>query len=349
MEQRRLGNTDLTVSVVCLGTMTWGEQNSEADGHAQLDHATAHGINFVDTAEMYAVPPREETYGRTEEIIGSWLKKTGRRDDIVLATKIASRSPRFPYVRPHIDKVPRLDPRSVREACEASLKRLQTDYIDLYQVHWPERATNFFGELRYHQRGDDGVPLEETLGAMADLVKEGKVRHIGLSNESAWGVMHALELYKTKGLPKVQSVQNPYSLLNRSYEVGLSEVSIREECGLLAYSPLGFGVLTGKYRNGAKPAGARLTLYGSAMTRYQSPEARAATESYLDLADKEGLDPAIMALAFCHRQPFLTSTIIGATSIPQLEVAIKSADVKLSNEVIKAIDAIDNRSPFPAP
>lgn len=349
MEKRKLGTTDIDVSVICLGTMTWGEQNTEADGHAQLDRALDAGINFIDTAEMYAVPPREETYGRTEDIIGTWLARTGRRSDIVLATKICSRSERFPYVRPHIDDVPRLDPQSVREAVDASLKRLQTDYIDLYQVHWPERPTNFFGQLRYKHREDpSAVPFEETLGALQEAVDAGKIRHIGLSNDTPWGIMHALALSDKKGLPRVQSVQNPYSLLNRSYEVGLAEVSIRETCGLLAYSPLAFGLLSGKYENGAMPADGRITLY-PAMARYNGERTREAATRYIQIARDFDLDPAEMALAFIHQQPFVTATIIGATKLHQLDAAIRSADLTLSKEILTALDGVDDDITFPAP
>ncbi len=351
MEKRRLGTTDLDVSVICLGTMTWGEQNTEADGHGQLDRALAAGVNFVDTAEMYSVPPREETYGRTEEIIGTWLKTTGRRNEIILASKVAAPSPRFPYIRPHIDSTPRLDRISVLEACDASLKRLQTDYIDLYQVHWPERITNFFGELYYRPREPQAgeVPLLETLDALGELVKAGKVRHIGLSNETPWGVMHALHLAETAGVPRVQSVQNPFNLLNRSYQVGLAEVSWREQCGLLAYSPLAFGTLSGKYEGGAQPKGSRLTIYPSQLNRYLSPQGRAATSRYVALAREYGLDPAIMAHAFVNQQRFVTANIIGATSLDQLDVALKSAEVTLPTELLKAIDAIDAEIRLPSP
>jgi len=351
MEKRRLGRTDLDVSVICLGTMTWGEQNTETDGHAQLDHALDAGINFVDTAEMYAVPPREETYGRTETIIGNWLAKTGRRRDIVLATKVVGPSPRFPYIRPHIDTRPRLDRQSVLEACDASLKRLQTDYIDLYQIHWPQRVTNFFGEMYYRPRktAADDVPLAETLGAMQELVDAGKVRHIGLSNETPWGTMHALHLSETTGVPRVQSVQNPFSLLNRSYQVGMAEVSYREDCGLLAYSPLAFGLLSGKYEDGAQPEGARLTIFKDIMQRYGSEQAKAATSAYVALARAHGMKPAVMAHAFVNQQQFVTSNIIGATSIDQLQDAIDSATVTLSVDILKAIDTIDTQYRIPAP
>jgi len=352
MEKRRLGKTDIDVSLICLGTMTWGEQNTEADGHAQLNHAVASGINFVDTAEMYPVPPRAETYGQTEEIIGSWLEKTGRRSDIILATKVVGPGPRFPYIRPHMASAnsgPRLTRQSVIEACEASLKRLKTDYIDLYQIHWPDRVVNVFGQLRYrHMDHKDTIAIDETLAALGELQQAGKVRHIGVSNETAWGVMHYLQLAETKGLPRVQSIQNPYSLLNRSFEINLSEVAQRENVGLLAYSPLAFGVLSGKYLGGGQPAGARLTLHPM-MDRYSQDHATHATSQYVHLAQEHGVDAASMALAFVNQQPFVTSTIIGATSLAQLDTAIASADIRLSKELNRAINQIENAHPFPAP
>jgi len=253
MEYRRLGATELEVSLICLGSMTWGEQNSEAEGHAQMDYAFDHGVNFIDTAEMYAVPPKATTYGKTEEIIGNWIEANGRRDEIILATKVAGRANRLSYVRPHLhDGDTRLDRQSIMEACDNSLKRLKTDYIDLYQLHWPERQTNFFGTYGYtHNPDDDAISLEETLSVMDELVTAGKIRHVGVSNETPWGLMEFLRLHETKGMSRVQSVQNPYNLLNRSYEVGMAEISCRENLGLLAYSPLAMGALSGKYLNGA--------------------------------------------------------------------------------------------------
>ena len=260
MEYRRLGRTELRVSAICLGTMTWGEQNSEAEAHAQMDFALDRGVNFWDAAEMYPVPPRAETYGRTESYIGSWLAGRGGRDRIVLATKVAGPDPRLTYVR---DGRLRLDRRNIEAALDASLARLRTDYVDLYQLHWPDRRTNVFGRLGYDGPADDGgTPVEETLAALGDLVRAGKVRHVGLSNETAWGTMRHLAMAEAGRGPRMVSVQNPYSLLNRSFEVGLAEVAAREQCGLLAYSPLGMGVLSGKYLDGAAPAGARLTRFG---------------------------------------------------------------------------------------
>ncbi|UTW56713.1 NADP(H)-dependent aldo-keto reductase [Kordiimonas sp. SCSIO 12610] len=351
MEYRRLGRTDMSVSKICLGTMTFGQQNTEAEGHDQMDMAVDHGVNFFDTAEMYSVPARAETYGRTEEIIGTWFQKTGKRKDIILASKVAGPGPSFDYMRPHLHKNgPRLDRQSVLEACNASLKRLQTDYIDLYQIHWPERRTNFFGYLRYkHSENDTSIQLEETLSAMQELVKAGKIRAVGLSNETSWGMMHAISLSEKLGLPRVASVQNPYNLLNRSYEIGMAEASIREECGLLAYSPLASGALTGKYIGGAKPAGARMTLFGDQYPRYFNEQGKLATVAYVDLAKKHGLDPSQMANTFVNLQPFLTSNIIGATNLDQLKTALDTADMTLSEDVLKDIEAIETLYPMPCP
>jgi len=344
MEYRRLGRTDLQVSAICLGTMTWGEQNSEAEAHEQIDLAVAAGVNFLDAAEMYPVPPRAETYGRTEEIIGSWLKKQGHRERVVIATKVLGPGA-FPYARGG----PRLDRASIIAACEASLRRLQTDVIDLYQVHWPQRPVNSFGKLCYDGEGHDGgVPLEETLGALAELQRQGKIRHVGVSNETPWGVSEYLRLHREQGLPRIASIQNPYSLLNRSFEVGLSEFALREDVGLLAYSPLAMGVLSGKYLDGAKPAGARLTLF-TRFQRYSGPEAEAPTRAYVELAREHGLDAAQMALAFVIGRPFTTSTIIGATTIEQLRRNLDSASLALNPKVLRAVEAVHRRYPIPCP
>ena len=346
MQLRPLGNTDLSVSVICLGTMTWGEQNTEADAHEQLSFALDKGINFIDTAEMYAVPARAETAGLTEQYIGTWLKARGKRDDVILATKVVGRSDGFGYLRPGERK---LDRKNIETAIDDSLKRLQTDYVDLYQLHWPDRSTNFFGKLGYeHQPEDNSIPLEETLGVLQDLVKAGKVRHIGLSNETPWGTMRCLQLSETHKLPRVVSVQNPYNLLNRTYEIGLAEVSIREQCGLLAYSPLGFGALSGKYLDGRKPEGRRLTLFPQ-FKRYLTPEGIKATSRYVALARQYGLDPAQMALAYVNSRPFVTSNIIGATTMTQLKSNIESAHIELSAELLQGIDAIHSDFPNPCP
>jgi aryl-alcohol dehydrogenase-like predicted oxidoreductase len=346
MQQRRLGTTDLKVSALCLGTMTFGEQNTEGQAHAQLDRALEAGINFIDTAEMYPVPPRAETQGRTEEYIGSWLAARGRRDRVVLATKVAGPGAWLSYLRggnTHLDRP------NIEAALEASLRRLRTDYIDLYQLHWPDRPTNYFGQLGYRlAREDHSVPLSETLAVLGDLVATGKVCHIGLSNETPWGTMRALQLTETEGLPRPQSIQNPYNLLNRTFEIGLAEVAIREQCGLLAYSPMAFGVLSGKYLGGARPAGARLTLF-KRFDRYSNPQAESAAAQYVALARRHGLDPAQMALAWVTSRPFVTSNIIGATTMEQLEADLGSLDLGLPDEVTKEIEAIHIRQPNPGP
>jgi aryl-alcohol dehydrogenase-like predicted oxidoreductase len=346
MNQRPLGNTDIRVSAICLGTMTFGEQNSEADAFAQLDRALDAGINFIDTAEMYPVPPRAETQGLTEQYIGNWLAQRGGRDRLVLATKAAGPGDWIDYLR-----MPgrRLDRPNIEAALDASLKRLQTDYVDLYQLHWPDRETNFFGKLGYsHPAHDDSVPLQETLEVLGDLVRAGKIRHVGLSNETPWGTMRMLALAEAQGLPRMVSIQNPYSLLNRSFEVGLAEVAIREQCGLLAYSPLAFGMLSGKYRNGARPAGARLTLF-ERFDRYSNPQAVRATDEYCAIAERHGLDPAQMALAFVTSRPFVTSNIIGATTLEQLDSDIASTELTLGDEVLQEIEAVHTRYPNPSP
>jgi aryl-alcohol dehydrogenase-like predicted oxidoreductase len=346
MQQRRLGRTELTVSALCLGTMTYGEQNTEQEAHAQLDRALAAGINFIDTAEIYPVPPQADTQGQTERFVGTWLARRKCRDQVVLATKVAGRGDWLPYLR---GGKARLDRANIQAAVDASLARLQTDYIDLYQLHWPDRETNFFGKLGYEHPADDrSVPLRETLEVLGDLVAAGKVRHVGVSNETPWGLMTLLHLAEREGLPRPVSIQNPYSLLNRTFEVGLAEVAIREQCGLLAYSPLAFGVLSGKYLGGARPPGARLTLY-ERFSRYSNPQADQATADYVALARKHGLDPAQMALAWVTSRPFVTSTIIGATAMTQLESNLASIDLTLSDELSTAIEAIHIRQPNPSP
>lgn len=346
MEYRRLGRSDLRVSVICLGTMTWGNQNTEADGHQQMDYALDQGVNFWDTAEMYAIPPRRETYGSTETIIGSWFKSRGKRDKVILASKIVGPDDRFQYVR---DGNPRFNRQHIQAAVEGSLKRLQTDYIDLYQLHWPERSVNVFGRLLYkHEPDEVWTPLEETLDALNDMVKAGKIRQIGLSNETAWGAMSWLKLADTGRGPRMVSIQNAYSLLNRAFEVGLAEVAIREQIGLLAFSPLGMGVLSGKYLDGKRPEGARLTLY-SFFNRYLGENAQAATRAYVDLARRYNLDPAQMALAWINSRPFVTSNIIGATTMAQLRSNIASADLTLSPELVDEIEALHKVYTIPCP
>ncbi|HPE61190.1 MAG TPA: NADP(H)-dependent aldo-keto reductase [Thiolinea sp.] len=348
MEYRRLGHTDLKVSVICLGTMTFGEQNTEADAHAQLDEALGQGVNFIDTAEAYPVPIRAETQGRTERFIGSWLKQRADRDRLVLASKVAG--PGRPEWIGHLRGGPHLNAGHIGRALEASLRRLQTDYLDLYQVHWPSRNTNYFGQLGYRY-GRDHHPetIEETLDALAQLVQSGKVRHIGLSNETPWGVMRYLQLAEARGQPRVVSIQNPYSLLNRSYEVGLAEFAHREGIGLLAYSPLAFGTLSGKYLDGQQPEGTRLTRWNNYFTRYSSDKAQLAIRRYVELARECGLDPAQMALAYVNSRPFVTATLIGATTLGQLRSNIGSKDVVLDEDVLKAIEAIHADITNPCP
>ena len=343
MQKRPLGQTGIDVTRLCLGTMTFGEQNSEAEAHEQLDRAVDFGINFIDTAEMYPVPPKGETQGRTEAHIGTWLKARGKRDELVIATKAAGPG------MAHIRGGPRLTREHLNQAIDDSLKRLQTDYIDLYQLHWPDRSTNFFGKLGYQpDPEEEATPLAETLTALKELVDAGKVRAIGLSNETPWGVMHCLHLADTLGVPRVASVQNPYNLLNRSFEVGLAEIAHREQVGLLAYSPLAFGVLSGKYLNGAQPPTGRLTLY-ERFKRYTSDVAEEATSAYVDIARRHGLDPAQMALAFVNSRPFLTSNIIGATTMAQLESNLASEALTLDPAVLDEIEAVHRRLSNPSP
>ncbi|MFD2179896.1 NADP(H)-dependent aldo-keto reductase [Veronia pacifica] len=344
MQYHTLPHTDLNVSKICLGTMTFGQQNTEADAHAQLDLAVDRGINFIDTAEMYAIPPTPETQGLTEKYIGSWLKQPGCREKLIVATKIAG--PRgVPYIRNNMS----LDRRNVRQALEDSLRRLETDYIDLYQVHWPQRQVNNFGSLNYkHQADNQDVSLLETLDALSELVREGKIRHIGVSNETPWGVMSYLRIAEKHDLSRIVSIQNPYNLLNRSFEVGLSEISFQEGVELLAYSPLAFGVLSGKYLHNNKPDGARCTRWGR-FSRYFTENGLLATEAYVNLARDHGLDPAQMALAFVNSRPFVASNIIGATTLEQLEANINSIDVTLDDEVLKEIDNIATQFSNPCP
>ncbi|PAU75869.1 NADP(H)-dependent aldo-keto reductase [Halomonas salipaludis] len=343
MQIRPLGDTGIDVSRLCLGTMTFGEQNSEAEAHEQLDRAVAFGINFIDTAEMYPVPPKADTQGRTEAYIGSWLKRRGARDDVIIATKAAGPG------LDHIRGGPRMSRSHIHKAIDASLSRLQTDYVDLYQLHWPDRTTNYFGRLGYvHDDEEDAIALEETLAALKELVEAGKVRAIGLSNETPWGVMRCLRLAETLDVPRVASVQNPYNLLNRSFEVGLAEIAHREGVGLLAYSPLGFGVLSGKYLDGARPPKGRLTLF-ERFKRYTSEVAEEATRAYVQIAREHGLDPAQMALAYVNSRPFLTSNIIGATNMEQLESNLASESLRLDQEVLEAIEAVHRRLPTPCP
>ena len=345
MKTRKLGRTDIEVSEICLGTMTWGEQNTEQQAFAQLDLATAEGVNFIDAAEMYPVPPRPETQGLTETYLGNWLAKRGRRDDLVIASKVAGPGNGLTYLR----NGPRLTRAHIRQACDDSLRRLQTDYIDLYQVHWPDRNANFFGKLGYqHSEDEQATPIEETLGALAELVEEGKVRHIGLSNETPWGTSEYLRLSRERNWPRIVSVQNPYNLLNRTFEVGMAEIACREQVGLLAYSPLAFGMLSGKYLGGRRPEGARMTLY-ERFTRYTSNRAAEATRAYVDLAANHGLSPVQMSLAYVTSRGFVTSNIIGATTLDQLRENLGSASVSLEDDVLAAIEDLNREYTYPCP
>ncbi|MDZ4789923.1 MAG: aldo/keto reductase [Hyphomicrobiales bacterium] len=346
MEYRELGRTGVQVSELCLGTMTWGQQNTEAEGHEQMDYAVGQGINFFDTAELYPIPPKKETRGRTEEVIGSWFASRKNRDKIVLATKVVGRTQSTYYRK---DGSPgRLTRAQIFEGVEGSLQRLRTDYIDLYQTHWPDRPLEIFGGINYKRIEGDAVPIEETLGAMADLVKEGKVRHVGVSNETSWGVAQHLRASENAGLPRIASIQNAYNLLNRTFEIELAEFAHREDVGLLAYSPLAQGYLTGKYQGGALPAGSRKTLF-QRLGRYETPQAEAAITAYLKLASEQGFDPAQMALQFVTMQPFVTSNIIGSTMMAQLKTDIASVDVKLSEEVLQRIEEINLVHTNPCP
>ncbi len=346
METRELGRTGLQVSVICLGTMTWGEQNSEGEGHAQMDMALEHGVNFFDTAEIYAIPPRRETAGRTEEIIGAWFEQRKSRDKVILASKVAGRSS-MDWLRADGSRAV-LSRKQIFEAVEGSLKRLRTDYIDLYQVHWPDRPLPLFGGLEYEHMDGDAIPIEETLDTLGELVTQGKVRHIGVSNETAWGAMKYLQLSEANGLPRIVSIQNAYSLVNRAFEVEQSETAHREQVGLLAYSPLAQGYLTGKYEDGAEPPGARRTLFGR-MERYESKTGLAAISAYVQLAQTHGLDPAQMALQFVNTRPFVTSNIIGATTLEQLETNLDSVNVGLSGELLEKIETIHRTYTNPSP
>ncbi len=348
MQYRRLGNTDLMVSVICLGTMTWGEQNTEAEAQAQLNYAVEQGINFIDTAELYAIPPKSETYGLTEQHLGNWLKISGLRDKLIIATKVTGPSENFGYMRPNFPLA--LDRKNLEYALDHSLRRLQTDYIDLYQIHWPDRSANYFGELGYLYRDDppNVTPIAEVVEILGEFVRAGKVRHVGVSNETPWGVMTYLHAAKQQNLSPIVSIQNPYNLLNRTFEIGLAEISHREAVGLLAYSPLAFGALSGKYLNGQRPPKARLTLY-SRFTRYLNPLGQIAIEQYCNLARRYGLDPAQMALAFVNSRPFVTANIIGATTLEQLATNIASIDLTLSDEVIGEIEKIHQQHPNPCP
>lgn len=350
MDYRRLGRTDLNVSSICLGTMTFGEQNTEAEGHAQMDFAIDRGVNFLDTAELYPIAPIKETQGRTERIIGTWLKSRGNRDKIILASKVVGRTANTWFRKDGSEG--RLTKVQIEEAVDQSLRNLQTDYIDLYQLHWPDREVSGFGSNPTQWVDpapvDDETPIETTLEALAGLVKAGKVRHIGLSNESAWGTMTFVKAAEAMGLPRVVSIQNAYSLVNRTFEINLAEIALRENVGLLAYSALAQGYLTGKYQNGALPHGARKTLFNR-LQRYEKPGTAEAIDDYLALAKDAGLDVAQMALAFALSRSFVTSVIIGATRMDQLETDLGAVNVKITADLEARINAIHQVRGNPAP
>ena len=346
MKYTNLPHTNLEVSKICLGTMTWGKQNTEAEGHEQMDYALEQGVNFFDTAELYPIPAHPDRKSVTEKIIGTWFKEKGNRDKVVLASKMVGKADFSKFIR-----TGGITRESIIEAVEGSLERLQTDYIDLYQLHWPDRNTNYFGKRGYKHSGSDlwEDNIHQVLETLRDLIREGKIRHVGVSNETPWGTMRFLEESKVHAsLPRINTIQNPYNLLNRLFEVGLSEISMREKVGLLAYSPLGFGTLSGKYLGGMQPATSRITLFPQ-YDRYSSKTAVAATAKYHKLSLENDMSMAQMALAFVNSRPFLTSNIIGATSMRQLEENIASIDITLSEEVLKGIEEIHNTIPNPAP
>jgi len=346
MNYKKLGNTDLDVSTICLGTMTWGEQNTQEEGFKQMDYGFEKGVNFWDTAEIYSIPMREETYGETERIIGNWFQKTNKRKDVILATKVCGNTSNK-YIR---GGGYNFGKEKISLALEESLKRLKTDYIDLYQLHWPERNTNFFGKLGYeHNEDTEWTKFEDILENLKKFIDQGKIRYVGLSNETPWGLSKFLEISKNKNLPRMLSVQNPYNLLNRTYEVGLAEISVREQSGLLAYSPLACGYLSGKYRNNQLPKGSRIALHKDFWTRYNKPNAEKAIEAYYEVAKKFRLDLSQMSLKFLEIQPFVTSVIIGATTMEQLKTDIESVNINLTEEIINEINQVQKIYPNPCP
>lgn len=349
MQLKALANTGILLPEICLGTMTFGEQNTQSDAFEQLEYALDQGLFFWDTAEMYPVPPKPETQGATETILGNWIAQRGKRDQLFIASKIAGPSQGGSHIR---DGQTRFNAADIGSAIDSSLKRLQTDYIDLYQLHWPQRPTNFFGKLGYGnteaQNTDEITALEETLTALSHEIKNGRIRYIGLSNETPWGTLKFLHLAEKLGLEKFVSVQNPYNLLNRTYEIGMSEIAHHESIGLLAYSPLAFGYLTGKFRHGARPVNTRISLY-SRFSRYSNPQSEWATEQYAQLAEQHDLTLTQLSLAFIKQQFFVNSTIIGATNLDQLKENIQAFEIELSTDVLEGIEAIHCQQPNPAP
>lgn len=345
MLYKKLGTSDIDVSLICLGTMTWGLQNTESEGHEQMDYALERGVNFFDTAEMYAVPPSAETYGKTESIIGTWFAARKTRDKVILASKIAG--PGLGWVRDGQNKI---DRENIYKAVESSLKRLQTDYIDLYQLHWPNRGSYCFQQHWTYNPKFDKARVEdnflEVLQTFDEIIKQGKIRHIGLSNETSWGTMKYLHLSRTHNLPRMQSIQNEYSLLNRLFQPDLQEIALAEKCGLLAWSPLARGMISGKYLNGKRPAGARLTIE-TRPERRDTPQANNAIKAYIAVAEKHGLDVCQMALAFVNAQPFVTSNIIGATNMDQLKTNIDSINITLNQDVLDDIHQVYRDYPMP--
>ncbi len=345
MRYTTIPGTDIRVSKICLGTMTYGQQNTEAEAHEQLSYALDQGVNFIDTAEMYSIPGRKETQGSTERYIGSWLKDQ-KREELVVATKITGPMPYFNYLRDNLG----FSREVIHSALDQSLKRLQTDYVDVYQLHWPERNVNFFGQRNYVHKENEAWTdnFHEVIETLDGLVKEGRIRHYGVSNETSWGVMRQLQESDKHGLARCKTIQNPYSLLNRTFEINLAEVSMREKVGLLAYSPLAFGVLSGKYLGGRMPEKSRIKLFPN-YSRYSNPQALHLTEKYKEMADRHGLSLTHLSLAFVNQRPFVTSNIIGATTMEQLRENISSIDVELSEEMLSEIDEIQNLQPNPAP
>ena len=345
MKFKKLGTTDLDVSLICLGTMTWGTQNTEKDAFDQMDYSFAEGVNFFDTAELYSVPPNSDSYGKTEVMIGNWFEKRKNRKKIILASKVAG--PGCNWIRGGKNN---FDEKTIGEAIDGSLKRLKTDYIDLYQLHWPERSTNYFGTREYTVDSDEGKwnSFESVLEALGKFIKSGKIRYIGMSNETPYGLSRYIELSKSKKLPRMMSVQNPYNLVNRTYEIGMSEISIREKCGLLVYYPLATGALSGKYRNGQMPKNSRQALF-KGWERHLNPLALKAYEEYFKLAKENNMTMAQLAQAFVNTRPFVTSNIIGATTMEQLKENIDSVNIELSDEILNKINIIHNNNPNPSP